>query len=70
MTVAAIDRLFHQATIFEMSVENDRRSTAVGRKTKADRPTDDDPGCPLIVAAERQSGPGRAAPRHSQPPLR
>ncbi len=43
MTVAAIDRLFHQATIFEMSVENYRRSTAVGRKTKADRPTDDDP---------------------------
>jgi DNA replication protein DnaC len=37
MTVAAIDRLVHHATIFEMNVESYRRRTAVARKTKADR---------------------------------
>jgi DNA replication protein DnaC len=35
MTVAAIDRLVHHATIFEMNVESYRRRTAIGRKTKA-----------------------------------
>ncbi len=44
MTVAAIDRLVHHATIFEMNVESYRRRTAVGRKTKADRPSGDEPG--------------------------
>ena len=37
MTVAAIDRLVHHATIFEMNVESYRRRTAVARKTKAER---------------------------------
>jgi DNA replication protein DnaC len=34
MTVAAIDRLVHHATIFEMNVESYRRRTAVARKAK------------------------------------
>ncbi len=33
MTVAAIGRLVHHATIFEMNVESYRRRTAIGRKT-------------------------------------
>jgi DNA replication protein DnaC len=37
MTVAAIDRLVHHATIFEMNVESHRRRTAIGRKVKAER---------------------------------
>ena len=41
MTVAAIDRLVHHATIFEMNVESYRRRSAIGRKTKADRQPDD-----------------------------
>ena len=35
MTVAAIDRLVHHATIFEMNVESYRRRTALGRKSTA-----------------------------------
>jgi DNA replication protein DnaC len=35
MTVAAIDRLVHHATIFEMNVESYRRRTAIARKTKS-----------------------------------
>jgi DNA replication protein DnaC len=42
MTVAAIDRLVHHATIFEMNVESYRRRTAIGRKTKTDRTPDDE----------------------------
>ena len=34
MTVAAIDRLVHHATIFEMNVESYRRRTAIARKAK------------------------------------
>jgi DNA replication protein DnaC len=41
MTVAAIDRLVHHATIFEMNVESNRRRTAVARKTKTDRQSGD-----------------------------
>ena len=33
MTVAAIDRLVHHATIFEMNVESYRRRTAIARKS-------------------------------------
>jgi DNA replication protein DnaC len=43
MTVAAIDRLVHHATIFEMNVESYRRRTAIARKTKADRQSNNDP---------------------------
>ena len=37
MTLAAVDRLVHHATIFEMNVESYRRRAAVQRKT-AGRP--------------------------------
>ena len=43
MTVAAIDRLVHHATIFEMNVESYRRRTAIARKTRADRQSNDEP---------------------------
>ena len=46
MTVAAIDRLVHHATIFEMNVESYRRRTAIARKTKAERQSNDDPPDP------------------------
>ena len=35
MTLAAVDRLVHHATIFEMNVESFRRKTAVERKQGA-----------------------------------
>ncbi len=43
MTVAAIDRLVHHATIFEMNVESYRRRTAIGRKARAERQTVTEP---------------------------
>ena len=39
MTVAAIDRLVHHATIFEMNVESYRRRAAIARKPKSDQHT-------------------------------
>jgi hypothetical protein len=40
MTLAAVDRLVHHATIFEMNVESYRRRTALERKQQgAGRPT-------------------------------
>ncbi|OYR22382.1 istB-like ATP binding family protein [Brucella thiophenivorans] len=36
MTLAAVDRLVHHATIFEMNVESYRRKTAISRVTKAE----------------------------------
>jgi DNA replication protein DnaC len=38
MTLAAVDRLVHHATIFEMNVESFRRRAAVQRKNGAGRP--------------------------------
>ena len=38
MTLAAIDRLVHHATIMEMNVESYRRKAALGRKRAAGRP--------------------------------
>jgi DNA replication protein DnaC len=38
MTLAAIDRLVHHATIFEMNVESYRRRAAINRKRGAGRP--------------------------------
>jgi DNA replication protein DnaC len=38
MTLAAVDRLIHHATIFEMNVESYRRKTALQRQSKAGRP--------------------------------
>ena len=68
MTVAAIDRLVHHATIFEMNVESYRRRTAVERKrAQADRqrarPSKPHPDCRsqrqsrkrLLSVAARQS---------------
>jgi DNA replication protein DnaC len=37
MTLAAIDRLVHHATIFEMNVESYRRRTALDRKRNQGR---------------------------------
>lgn len=38
MTLAAVDRLVHHATIFEMNVESDRRRTAQSKRSGAGRP--------------------------------
>ncbi len=38
MTLAAVDRIVHHATIFEMNVESYRRREAVGRKQRPGRP--------------------------------
>jgi DNA replication protein DnaC len=38
MTLAAVDRLVHHATIFEMNVESYRRRAAVERKRGPGRP--------------------------------
>jgi hypothetical protein len=38
MTLAAVDRLVHHATIFEINVDSFRRRAALGRKQKAGRP--------------------------------
>jgi IstB-like ATP binding protein len=38
MTLAAVDRLVHHATIFEMNVESYRRRTALDRKRGPGRP--------------------------------
>jgi DNA replication protein DnaC len=40
MTVAAIDRLVHHATIFEMNVESYRRRSAVARRSMAKQATE------------------------------
>ena len=41
MTLAAIDRLVHHATIFEMNVESYRRRTALERKRGRRQPSVD-----------------------------
>ncbi|MBB4633435.1 hypothetical protein GGQ98_003073 [Sphingosinicella soli] len=38
MTLAAVDRLVHHATIFEMNVESYRRRSALQRQSRAGRP--------------------------------
>lgn len=40
MTLAAVDRLVHHATIFEMNVESYRRRTAQARRSGAGRPAE------------------------------
>ena len=61
MTLAAIDRLVHHSTIFEMNVESYRRRSALDRKRgpRAAADTRDNQGKRLIDA-QRQS---KAAPR-------
>ena len=51
MTLAAVDRLVHHATIFEMNVESYRRRTALQRQTRAGRP----PTYATIKATEEMS---------------
>ncbi|WP_425989204.1 IS21-like element helper ATPase IstB [Brevundimonas sp. TWP2-3-2] len=52
MTLAAVDRLVHHATIFEMNVESYRRRTAIERKRGPGRPphTRDEQDLSLIAA--------------------
>lgn len=57
MTLAAVDRLVHHATIFEMNVESYRRRSAVQRRTAPGRP----PTRATINENERLS-------RHDNPP--
>ena len=47
MTLAAIDRLVHHATILEMNVESYRRGAAVNRKRR--------PGWPPAHATRKES---------------
>ncbi|MFQ5430740.1 MAG: IS21-like element helper ATPase IstB [Phycisphaerae bacterium] len=56
MTLAAVDRLVHHATIFEMNVESYRRRQAVNTKRG--------PGRPATYATTVNTGPGDA-PRQS-----
>ena len=51
MTLAAVDRLVHHATIFEMNVESYRRREALGRKKHAVQ--DDPPTTPRPRMSER-----------------
>ncbi len=51
MTLAAVDRLVHHATIFEMNVESYRRRTAAQRRTSPGRP----PTRATIKTAEQSS---------------
>jgi hypothetical protein len=59
MTLAAVDRLVHHATIFEMNVDSYRRRTALQRKQQgADRPA--------TFATIKNVGP--LSPSDNQPP--
>jgi len=56
MTLAAIDRLVHHATILEMNVESYRRREAVERKRRATRQTPADAAAAdRLIDAQRQS---------------
>jgi DNA replication protein DnaC len=58
MTLAAVDRLVHHATIFEMNVESYRRRTAIDRKQHR-------PGRPASYATPKNVGP--VSPHDKQP---
>ena len=50
MTVAAIDRLVHRASIFELNVDSYRRRTAIeNKRTRRRRPETEGPGLGLSV---------------------
>jgi hypothetical protein len=56
MTLAAIDRLVHYATILEMNVESCRRREAVERKRRTTRQTPGDANAAdQLIDAQRQS---------------
>ena len=59
MTLAAVDRLVHHATIFEMNVESYRRRTALQRKQQG-------AGRPATFATIKNVGP--LSPSDNQPP--
>jgi DNA replication protein DnaC len=59
MTLAAVDRLVHHSTIFEMNVESYRRRTAIERKQTG-------PGRPAGFATPRNIGVPK--PSDNQPP--
>lgn len=53
MTIAAIDRLVHHATIFELNVESYRRRTAVGRDAASSATTTEVDNCrPATTTSE------------------
>lgn len=58
MTLAAVDRLVHHSTIFELNVESYRRRTAMQRKQHG-------PGRPASIATPRNVG--VPTPRDNQP---
>ena len=53
MTLAAVDRLIHHATILELNVESYRRRTAVERRKGPGRPARQ--STPPLIDAPRQS---------------
>ena len=56
MTLAAVDRLVHHVTIFEMNVESYRRRTAMEEKRQRGRPASFAPiRTSALSVAERQS---------------
>jgi len=56
MTLAAVDRLVHHATIFEMNVESYRRRAALEEKRQRDRPASSATiRTSTVPVAERQS---------------
>ena len=59
MTLAAVDRLVHHATIFEMNVDSYRRRAAIERKQQG-------AGRPAAYATIKNVGP--LSPRDNQPP--
>lgn len=58
MTVAAIDRLVHRATIFELNVDSYRRRTAIENKRTRRRPPSD-PNAAEATAARQDAAPLR-----------
>ncbi len=61
MTLAAVDRLVHHATIVEMNVDSDRRRAAIERKQQG-------AGRPAAYATIKNVGP--LSPSDNQPPTR
>ena len=55
MTVAAVDRLVHHATILELNVESYRRRSALDQKRRPGRPPTRATPASLAADAERQS---------------
>jgi len=56
MTLAAVDRLVHHATIFELNVESYRRRTAIDRTHRSGKPANPATSTHGAADAERQSG--------------